>query len=106
MGRCNEPLTMAAASRIPAAQKAIEDFKKTFFNMTLKEVAPYFPVIDVKPNHTELHEELDRDPSEMPIGELHKHRFYLETEILKTGPDTCTICRINRISDDYMADLC
>ena len=85
---------MAAASRIPAAQEAIEDFKKTFFNMTLKEAAPYFPVIDVKPNHTELHEELDRDPSEMTIGELHKHRFYLETEILKTGPDTCTICRI------------
>ena len=57
--------------------------------MTLKEAAPYFPVIKVKPNHTELHEDLDRDPSQMTIGELHKHRFYLETEILKTGPDTC-----------------
>ena len=62
--------------------------------MTLKEAAPYFPVVKIRPNHTELHEELDRDPSEMTIGELHKHRFYLETEILKTGPDTCTICRI------------
>ena len=62
--------------------------------MTLKEAAPYFPVIKVKPNHTELHEDLDRDPSEMTIGELHKHRFYLETEILKSGTDTCTICRI------------
>ena len=86
--------TMATASRIPAAQETIENFKKTFFSMTLKEAAPYFPVIQVKPNHTELHEELDRDPGEMTIGELHKHRFYLETEILKTGPDTCTICRI------------
>ena len=86
--------TMATASMIPAAQETIENFKKAFFNMTLKEAAPYFPVIKVKPNHTELHEELDRDPSEMTIGELHKHRFYLETEILKTGPDTCTICRI------------
>ena len=86
--------TMAAASRIPAAQDAIEHFKKTFFSTTLKEAAPYFPVIKVKPNHTELYEELDRDPSEMTIGELHKHRFYLETEILKTGPDTCTICKI------------
>ena len=85
---------MATASRIPAAQEAVENFKKTFFNMTLKEAAPYFPVIKVKPNHTELHEDLDRDPSEMTIGELHKHRFYLETEILKTGIDTCTICRI------------
>ena len=59
--------------------------------MTLKEAAPYFPVIRVKPNHTELHETLARDPSQMTIGELHKHRFYLETKILKTGPDTCTI---------------
>ena len=85
---------MATASMIPAAQETIENFKKTFFSMTLKEAAPYFPVIKVKPNHTELHEDLDRDPSEMTIGELHKHRFYLETEILGTGPDTCTICRI------------
>ena len=85
---------MANASMIPAAQEVIENFKKTFFSMTLKEAAPYFPVIEVKPNHTELYEDLDRDPSEMTIGELHKHRFYLETEILKTGPDTCTICRI------------
>ena len=85
---------MATASMIPAAQETIENFKKAFFSMTLKEAAPYFPVIPLKPNHTELHEDLDRDPSEMTIGELHKHRFYLETEILKTGPDTCTICRI------------
>ena len=62
--------------------------------MTLKEAAPYFPVIRVKPDHTELYETLDRAPSQMTIGELHKHRFYLETEILKTGPDTCTVCKI------------
>ena len=85
---------MATASLIPAAQETIKNFKNIFFNMTLKEAAPYFPVIKVKPNHTELHEELDRDPSQMTIGELHEHRFYLETKILKTGPDTCTICRI------------
>ena len=86
--------TMATAPMIPAAQETIENFKKVFFSMTLTEAAPYFPVIKVKPNHTELHEELYRDPSEMTIGELHKHRFYLETEILKTGSDTCTTCRI------------
>ena len=86
--------TMATASMIPAAQETIENFKKAFFSMTLKEAAPYFPVIQVKPNHTELFEELDKGPSEMTIGELHKHRFYLETEFLKTGPDTCTICKI------------
>ena len=86
--------TMATASMIPAAQETIENFKKAFFSMTLKEAAPSFPIIRLKPNHTELHEDLDRDPSVMTIGELHKHRFYLETEILETGPDTCTICRI------------
>ena len=43
--------TMATASMIPAAQETIENFKKTFFNMTFKEAAPYFPIIDVKPNH-------------------------------------------------------
>jgi len=85
---------MATASMIPAAQETIKNFKKVYYNMTLKEAAPYFPLLPVKPNHCELHEILDRDPSQMTIGELHKHRFYLETEILKTGPDTCTICRI------------
>ena len=86
--------TMATASMIPAAQETIENFKKTFFSMTLKEAAPYFPVIPVKSGHTIMHEDLDKDPSQMTIGELHKHRFYLETEVIQTGPDTCTICSI------------
>ena len=85
---------MATASMIPAAQEAIENFKKTFFSMTLKEAAPYFPVVPVKSGHTTMHEDLDKDPSQMTIGELHKHRFYLETEVIQTGPDTCTICSI------------
>ena len=86
--------TMATASMIPAAQETIDNFKKVFFSMTLKEAAPYFPVIPVKSGHIRMHEDLDRDPSQMTIGELHKHRFYLETEVIQTGPDTCTICRI------------
>ena len=85
---------MATASMIPAAQVAIENFKKTFYNMTLKEAAPYFPVIPVKPGYTTMVEDLDRDPSQMTIGELHKHRFHLETKVIQTGPDTCTICEI------------
>ena len=85
---------MATASMIPAAQEAIENFKKIFFSMTLKEAAPYFPIIPVKPGYIMMHEALHRDPSQMTIGELHKHRFYLETEIIQTGPDTCTICSI------------
>ena len=85
---------MAIASMIPAARESIENFKKTFYNMSLKEAAPYFPVIPVKEDYTTMHEDLDKDPSQMTINELHNHRFYLETEILKTGPDTCAICKI------------
>ena len=49
----------------------------------------------MKSAHTAMTEELlDKDPSKMTIFELHKHPFYLETELLQTGPDTITICRI------------
>ena len=85
---------MAAVSLIPATQESVENFKKTFFGMTLAEAAPRFPILPLKSDHTAVTEELDRDPNKMTIFELHKHRFYLETELLQTGPDTCTICRI------------
>ena len=85
---------MAAASLIPAAQQIVENFKRTFFGMTLAEAAPYFPIIPLKSAHTPMTELLNKDPSKMTIFELHKHRFYLETELLQTGPNTTTICRI------------
>ena len=85
---------MAIASLIPAAQQSVENFKTTFFGMTLAKAAPYFPIIPLKSAHTAMTEQLDKDPSKMTIFELHKHRFYLETELLQTGPDTITICRI------------
>ena len=53
-----------------------------------------FPIIPLKSAHTAMTEQLDKDPSKMTIFELHKHRFYLETELLQTGQDTITICRI------------
>ena len=86
--------TMAIASLIPAARETIENFKKTYYNMTLKEVAPYFPVVPLKSGYTTMHEDLDRDPSQMTIFDLHKHRFYLEEEVVQNGSHTCTICRI------------
>ena len=85
---------MAAASLIPAAQQSVENFKRTFFGMTLVEAAPHFPIIPLKSAHTAMTEQLDKDPNKMTIFELHKHRFYLETELLQTAPDTITICRI------------
>ena len=83
------------ASGIPALQESLENFKKTFFGMTLEKAAPYFPVeVCAKPGHTMIEEVLDRDPKKMTIYELHKHRFYLESELFQTGSDTCTICKI------------
>ena len=37
-----------------------------------------------------MHEHLDRDPSQMTIGESHKHRSCLETEVIEAGPHTCS----------------
>jgi len=85
---------MAAASLIPAAQESVENFKKTFFGMTLSEAAPYFPVcVRKKPDHTIMREVLDKDPTQMTIGDLHRHRFFIEVEITEK-PDSCTISRI------------
>lgn len=87
---------LATASMIPAAQKTMENFKRTFFDMKLSEVAPFFPVIPLKrkTNYTYFEERLDNDPTEFTIGDLHRHRFYLETEVLNTDSNTLTICRI------------
>jgi len=83
------------ASTIPPAQQSLENFKKTYFNMTIEKVAPYFPIdIRVKPGYTAVEEVLNNDPQKMTIHQLHKHCFYLETELFQTGLDTCTICRI------------
>ncbi|XP_065901461.1 glycylpeptide N-tetradecanoyltransferase-like isoform X2 [Dysidea avara] len=86
---------MVNASMVPAAQQSLKNFKETFFSMTLQEAAPYFPVIvREKPGHVVIQEILNKDHQKMTIGELHKHRFYLENELFQTGSDTCTICRI------------
>jgi len=85
---------MAAASLIPTAQESVENFKKTFFSMTLSEAAPYFPVrVRSKPDTTIMREVLDKDPNQMTIGDLHKHRFFIEVEITEK-PDSCTISSI------------
>ena len=83
---------MAVASGIPAAQESITNFKSTFFNKSLKEVAPYFSVHkrDIS-NHTKMKEVFDKD---LTLSELYKERFFIETELLETCESTCTICRI------------
>ena len=85
---------MATASFIPVAQESIKNFKRAYFGMTLKEAAPHFPVVPAKSGHTIMEETLDKDPSQMTIGELHQHRFFLETELLEVGSNKFTICKI------------
>ena len=86
---------MVTASMIPAAQQTMENFKKAFFSMKLSEVVPYYvPVIPLKFGYTEVEEVIDKDPREFTIGELHSHRFYLETELFKTGSGTLRYYKI------------
>ena len=74
----------------------MENFRRTFFSMKLSEVAPYFPVIPLgsKVNYTYFEERLDTNPSEFTIGDLHKHRFYLETAVLNIDSNKLTIRKI------------
>ena len=86
---------MATASMIPIAQETIKKFKKVFYSLTLSKAVPYFPVCkQPKPNHITIEENLKVDPSKMTVEELHKHRFYLETEVIQTGADTLTFYKI------------
>ena len=82
---------MATASMISAAQQSVENFKKTYmyYCMKLCEVLPDFvPVIPLKLGHTTIEEALDKDPKQLTIEELHKHRFFLEDKIFEIGPNT------------------
>ncbi|XP_065885365.1 glycylpeptide N-tetradecanoyltransferase-like isoform X2 [Dysidea avara] len=86
---------MVTASMVPAAQQSLENYKKTFFGKELSEVVPhYVPVIPLKSGHTIMMEVLDKDLRKLTINELHKHRFYLETELLETGTDTLAYYKI------------
>ena len=86
---------MATASMIPIAEETIENFKKVFYSLPLSKVAPHFLMHkQPRPNHTLIKEDLQVDPNQMTIGELHKHRFYLETEMFQTGPDSLTFYKI------------
>jgi len=82
---------MVAASAMPNAQESLQNFKKAFFGMKLSDVLPaYTPVIPLRPSNVLIHEHLDVDPKKFTIGDLHKHRFYLEANILQTGENTIT----------------
>ncbi|XP_065907962.1 uncharacterized protein [Dysidea avara] len=87
---------MVTASMIPTAHETLQNFKKTFYGMKLSEIVPaYVPVISLKKfSHLLIEEQLDVDPRQYTISELHKHRFYLETELLQSGSGTLTCYKI------------
>ena len=66
--------------------------KKWLFSSGPVVTVPYFPVVAT--SCVAMHKDLDRDPGQMMIGELHKHRFYLEKKVVQSGSNTCTICKI------------
>ena len=85
---------MVTVSMIPAAQQMMENFKRVYFKMKLSDVVPYIPVIPLKLGYTKIQEVIDKDPRNFTIEELHKHRFYLETELFKTGNNTIQCYKI------------
>ena len=54
----------------------------------------FLHVIPLKSGHTVMEEVLDKDPRQFIIGELYKHHFYLETELLETGTYTLAYYKI------------
>ena len=82
---------MAAASGVLAVQESINNFKNTFFNKPLKEVAPYFPwhKFDI-PSHTIMKEVLDKD---LTLTKLYNERLFIETK-LEADESTCAIRRV------------
>ena len=87
---------IAAASLIPAVQESVENFKRTYFGMTLSDVAKYFPIIPQKLSHIVLSEKFAEEPSKITLFKLCEYRLYLETELIQTGHNTCiyTKCKI------------
>ena len=74
---------MAAALLKPEAKKIINNFKNTYYNKTIAEVAPTVPIAPIKSMHcVAVHDNLDLDPNKTTIFELYQHRFYIE-EILE-----------------------
>ena len=86
---------MVNASMLPAAQQSLENFKKSFLNMKLSEVVPYYmPKMLLKTNHVILNEVLNKDFRHLTIAELYQHHHFLETELLDFDIGTLSCCEI------------
>ena len=71
---------VVTASMIPAAMESLKNFKEAYFDLKLSEVVPFVPIIPLKPSHVLIEEQLDVNPRDFTIHQLHKHRYFLESE--------------------------
>ena len=77
--RLLEALTYASGS--PEAIEMLEQFKETFYPRKINEFVPYQLVKPFK-EFVRLQDKFDKDPSELTVYDLLKHKFKLENEVL------------------------
>ena len=72
---------LVSASGSPEAEKWLESFKEIFYAKKITEVIPY---ISIKPfkESTKIIEILGKDPKDVTISDLQKHKYKLEYEVL------------------------
>ena len=72
---------LVSASGSPEAEDMLEVFKATFHTKKISEVMPYIIIKPFK-EFIELVEKFDKDPKDLTVSELLKHKYKLEYEIL------------------------
>ena len=72
---------LVSASGSPEAEEWLENFKETFYTKKVTEVIPY---ISIKPfkESIDIIEKFDKNPKDLTISELLKHKYKLEYEVL------------------------
>ena len=72
---------LVSASGSPEAEQWLESFKATFYTKKVTEIIPY---ISIKPfkESIDIVEKFDKNPKDLTISELLKHKYKLEYEVL------------------------
>ena len=98
---------IALASMIPAAQKSVENYKRAFFNKKISDVIrdyQYQPFMKFIGDRNEtLHESIENLHSkQITIGDLHKHRLYLETSLFHVGEGNFALYQLHIYFDSLL----
>ena len=69
------------ASKSPEAAECLERFKTTFYTKKVTELIPY---VSIKPTkeYINIVEMFDKDPKDLTISDLLKHKYKLEYDVL------------------------